>query len=103
MSASTAFFQPGITAVRPGLYRTTDGGRIFVKLRGLPAAFGTNGLEVTDMSFADDLDGFALLSTGLIFRTPWRYHLDTSPAVARLPIHLVACFRRDSRGRSYSL
>jgi|GEM_PF-1587347 hypothetical protein len=69
VSSSTAFFQPGITAVRPGLYRTTDGGRIFVKLRGLPAAFGTNGLEVTDMSFADDLDGFALLSTGLIFRT----------------------------------
>ncbi|MGP8149604.1 MAG: hypothetical protein ACLPXU_02770 [Acidimicrobiales bacterium] len=69
VSASTAFFQPGITAVRPGFFRTTDGGRIFVKLRGLPAAFGTVGQDVASVSFADDLDGFALLSTGLIFGT----------------------------------
>jgi hypothetical protein len=68
VSASTAFFR-NVMSTTPGFFRTTDGGRSFVKLRGLPAAFGTVGQDVASVSFADDLDGFALLSTGLIFGT----------------------------------
>ena len=69
VSASTAFFRADTTSTSPGLFRTTNGGRSFVRLRRLPEAFGAVAQKVAAMSFGSDLDGYALLGQGLVFRT----------------------------------
>ena len=68
VSASTAFFRNEIGPAA-GFYRTTNGGRSFVKLRGLPAAFGAFGRNVIDMTFAGRFSGLALTTQGSVFRT----------------------------------
>ena len=72
VSASMAFFRNDIGSAA-GFYKTSDGGRRFVRLRRLPAAFGADeradGRNVTDVIFADSRHGLALLSQGLVFRT----------------------------------
>ena len=72
VSASMAFFRNDIGSTA-GFYKTTDGGRRFVRLRRLPAAFGADeradGRNVTNVIFADPLHGLALLSQGAVFRT----------------------------------
>jgi hypothetical protein len=69
VSASTAFFRADTTSTSPGLFRTTNGGRSYARLRYLPEAFGAVAQNVTAMSFAGDLEGYALVGQGRVFRT----------------------------------
>ena len=64
-----------------GFYRSTDDGRSFEKLHGLPRAFGPNGSDVSDLSFAGPTDGLLLTSTGTLWRT-----LDGGTTWARVPM-----------------
>lgn len=68
VSASMAFFRNEIGATA-GFYRTTDGGRSFVRVRRLPAAFGADARNVSDVIFGDPRHGLALLSQGVVYRT----------------------------------
>jgi photosystem II stability/assembly factor-like uncharacterized protein len=68
VSGSMAFFRTEIGAAA-GFFRTTNGGRSFVRLKGLPVAFGVLGRNVVDITFAGPRHGLALLSQGSVFRT----------------------------------
>ena len=69
VSASMAFFRNEIGGATAGFFKTRDGGRSFVRLRRLPAPFGADGRNVTEMTFGDPLHGLVLMSQGVVFRT----------------------------------
>ena len=52
-----------------GFYRSSNDGRSFEKLRGLPTAFGPNGSNISDLSFGGPRHGLLLTSTGTLWRT----------------------------------
>lgn len=68
VTADTAFFRTE-TGAHAGLFRSTNAGRSFTRLRRYPAAFGNHGADLTQICFGANNDGVAVTSNGRLYRT----------------------------------